>query len=238
VTAPRPLRGVLLDVDGTLIDSNDAHASSWTDTFREFGYDIPFDRVRPLIGTGGDKLLPQLTGLDHESDRATLLTARRTEIFNTMYLPHLRAFPGAHELLARLKQDDLALVIATSANKRQLDELLEQAGLEELVDRKTSSSDADRSKPDPDIIQAALERGKLRPDEALMIGDTPYDIEAAMHAGVETVALRCGGWSDRALRDALAIYDDVRALLNGYEQSPFVRPGMAGLSRASGRTGA
>lgn len=221
---PAPtLRGVLLDVDGTLIDSNDAHASSWSDTFREFGYDISFERVRPLIGMGGDKLLPQLTGLEHESDRAKQLTERRKEIFNTMYLPHLRAFPGTHELLARLKGDDLALIVATSAQKEELNKLLEQTGLEELVDRKTSSSDADHSKPDPDIIEAALERGKLRPHEAIMLGDTPYDVEAAGHAGVATIALRCGGWPDRALSDAVAIYNDPRSLLTQYEQSPFVR---------------
>ena len=221
--APRNLRGVLLDVDGTLIDSNDAHASAWSDAFREFGYDIPFDRVRPLVGMGGDKLLPQLTGLDHESHRATLITERRKEIFRTTCLPHLRAFPCAHELLARFKQDNLALIIATSAQKAELNELLEQAGLEELVDRKTSSSDAGRSKPDPDIIQAALERGRLRSDEALMLGDTPYDVEAAARAGVATIALRCGGWPDRALSGAVAIYDDVRALLAAYEQSVFAK---------------
>jgi HAD superfamily hydrolase (TIGR01509 family) len=222
--AASALRGVLLDLDGTLIDSNDAHASSWADTFREFGYDIPVERVRPLIGMGGDKLLPRLTGLDHESDRAQLLTARRNEIFNAMYLPHLRAFPCVHELLARFKASGLALVVATSAQKQELNALLEQAGLEELVDRKTSSSDADRSKPDPDIIHAALERGKLRPDEVLMLGDTPYDVAAAAHAGVSTVAFRCGGWSDRALSGAVAIYDDAEALLERYETSPFRSP--------------
>lgn len=224
------IRGVLLDVDGTLIDSNDAHASSWADTFREFGYDIAFERVRPLIGMGGDKLLPKLTGLEHESDRAKQLTERRKEIFKTMYLPHLRAFPGAHELLARLKEDDLALIIATSAQKPELNALLEQAGLEELVDRKTSSSDADHSKPDPDIIQAALERGKLAADEAIMLGDTPYDVEAARNAGVATVALRCGGWPDRALADAIAIYDDARDLLQQYSTTPFARPSARAVS--------
>jgi HAD superfamily hydrolase (TIGR01509 family) len=212
---------VLLDVDGTLIDSNDAHAASWCDAFREFGYDLPFDRVRPLIGMGGDKLLPQLTGLDHESDRARRMTARRKEIFNAMYLPHLRAFPRAHELLTRFSEDGLELVVATSAEKQELNALLEQAGLEELIDRKTSSSDAERSKPDPDIIHAALERGGLHAGDVLMLGDTPYDIEAAAHAGVDCVALRCGGWPDRALAGAIALYDDVRSLLAEYEQSPF-----------------
>jgi HAD superfamily hydrolase (TIGR01509 family) len=219
--ATRKLRGVLLDVDGTLIDSNDAHARSWVDTFREFGRDIPFDRVRPLIGMGGDKLLPQLTGLDHESDLAQRMTARRTEIFNEHYLPTLKAFPCAHELLARFKARGLALVVATSAERDELNRLLEQAGLEELVDRKTSSSDADRSKPDPDIIHAALERGHLLPDEALMLGDTPYDVDAAGRAGVRCVAMRCGGWPDRALSEAVAIYDDAADLLARFVESPF-----------------
>lgn len=219
MTAPRQRRGVLLDVDGTLIDSNDAHAASWSDALREFGQDVPFDRVRPLIGMGGDKLLPQLTGLDHESEAARRITARRKEIFKTMYLPHLRAFPCAHELLARLGQDGFELVVATSAERQELNALLEQAGLEELVDRKTSSSDAERSKPDPDIIKAALDRGGLRAEDVLMLGDTPYDIEAAAHAGVGTIALRCGGWPDRALAAAVELHDDVTALLRDYDSS-------------------
>ena len=223
MTQRAPLRGVLLDVDGTLIDSNGAHASSWADAFREFGYAIPAERVRPAIGMGGDKLLPHLTGLDHESEVARLITARRKEIFRTRYLPHLSAFPGAHELLARFKADGLALVIATSAQRDELNALLEQAGLEELVDRKTSSSDADRSKPDPDIITAALDRGGLRAEEAIMVGDTPYDVEAATNAGVDSVAVRCGGWPDRALAGAVAIYDDARQLLEEFESSPFAR---------------
>ncbi len=216
------IRGVLLDVDGTLIDSNDAHASSWADVFREFGRaEITVDRVRPLIGMGGDKLLPRLTGLDHESDLAQRMTARRKEIFNTTYLPTLRAFPGVHELLARFQDDGLKVVVATSAQREELNKLLEQAGLEELVDRKTSSSDADRSKPDPDIIHAALTRGRLSADESVMIGDTPYDVEAAGRAGVACVAVRCGGWDDRALAGAVAIYDGPSALLRSYSDSIF-----------------
>jgi HAD superfamily hydrolase (TIGR01549 family) len=217
----RTLRGVLLDVDGTLIDSNDAHAQSWVDTFREFGLTIGFEKVRPLIGMGGDKLLPKLTGLEHESLQAKRMTELRTEIFNTLYLPTLRAFPCAHELLARFKDAGLRLVIATSAQREELNKLLEQAGLEELVDRKTSSSDAKRSKPDPDIISAALERGSLDARDVLMLGDTPYDVEAAKRAGIGTVALRCGGWDDRALSGAVAIYDDTRELLDEFDSSPF-----------------
>ena len=225
-TPPRAtrLRGVLLDVDGTLIDSNDAHANAWVDTFREFGIDAgTFERVRPMIGMGGDKLLPAVTGLDHESKPAKRMTAWRMERFASTYLPTLRAFPGAHELLARFAEDGLRLVVATSAKRDELNDLLEQAGLAELIDRKTSSSDADHSKPDPDIIDAALRRGELRADDVLMLGDTPYDIEAAASAGVRTVALRCGGWDDRRLADAIEIHDDAAALARNYDQSVFRR---------------
>jgi len=217
------LAGVLLDVDGTLIDSNPAHARAWVDALTEFGYEATVDRMIRLIGMGGDKILPKVTGLDPQSEKAKELTARRMEIFSTKYLPTLRAFPGAHELLARFTADGLRTVVATSAKSDELNALLEQTGLEELIDRKTSSSDADRSKPDPDIITAALQRGQLARERVLMLGDTPYDVEAARAARIRTVALRCGGWNDDALSGALAIYDDPRALLVAYERSPFRR---------------
>jgi len=217
------LAGVLLDVDGTLIDSNPAHARAWVDALTEFGYDATVDQMIRLIGMGGDKILPKVTGLDPESEKAKDLTARRMEIFSTKYLPTLRAFPGTHELLARFTQDGLRPVVATSANCDELNALLQQTGLDELIERKTSSSDADRSKPDPDIIAAALERGHLTSERVLMLGDTPYDVEAARRARIRTVALRCGGWNDDALSGALAIYDDPRGLLVAYERSPFRR---------------
>jgi len=217
------LAGVLLDVDGTLIDSNPAHARAWVDALTEFGYEATVDRMIRLIGMGGDKILPKVTGLDPQSEKANELTARRMEIFSTKYLPTLRAFPGAHELLARFTADGLRTVVATSAKSDELNALLEQTGLEELIDRKTSSSDADRSKPDPDIITAALQCGQLARERVLMLGDTPYDVEAARAARIRTVALRCGGWNDDALSGALAIYDDPRALLVAYERSPFRR---------------
>ncbi|MDB4877568.1 MAG: hydrolase, haloacid dehalogenase-like family [Gemmatimonadetes bacterium] len=216
-----PRRGALLDVDGTLIDSNDAHAEAWADVLREFGYEVPVDQLRPMIGMGGDKLLPKVTGLEHESDLAKRIEERRAEIFTMRYLPTLHAFPCAHELLARFKESGLELVIATSSDAEQLNAMLEQTGLDELVERKTSSSDADRSKPDPDIIEAALKKGRLAPNEALMLGDTPYDIDAASAAGVGTVALRSGGWPDRALRGAVAIYDDAEELFRKFDESPF-----------------
>ena len=215
------LEGVLLDVDGTLIDSNGAHAQSWSDAFREFGYDIAPERVRPLIGKGGDKLLPELTGVDADSERGKAMTGRRAAIFRQQYIPKLRQTRGARALVDRLRKEGLRLVIATSANEDELRPMLHQVGLEDLLAKKTSSDDAENSKPDPDIIVAALEKGGLTPGNTILLGDTPYDIEAATRASVETVALLSGGWDADALHGAVAIYEDPDDLVRHFTASPF-----------------
>ena len=217
----RKLAGVLLDVDGTLIDSNGWHADSWSDAFREFGMDISADRVRPLIGMGGDKLLPKLTGIDAESDQGKALSERRAEIFRERYVPKLRLTRGARALVDRLRKEGLRLVIATSAQDDELRVMLRQVGLEDLLERKTSSDDAEKSKPDPDIVMAALEKAALKPEAAILLGDTPYDIEAARHASVDSVALLTGGWDADALQGAVAIYEDPEDVLRHFTASPF-----------------
>jgi len=218
----KSLAGVLLDVDGTLIDSNHAHAQAWADTLAEFGRPTPVETIRPLIGMGGDKLLPKLLGVDAESDEGKRFAKRRAEIFRQQHVPRLRLTRGARQLLERFRHEGLRLTIATSAADGELDEMLRHVGLQELVDEKTSSADVEHSKPDPDVVRAALEKSGLDADEVVMLGDTPYDVEAATRAGVEVVALRCGGWSDDALTGAIAIYDDPADLLAHWEESPFV----------------
>jgi len=217
------LRGVLLDVDGTLIDSNDAHARSWSDALREFGRAVSPDDVRPLIGMGGDKLLPRLLGVDAESDVGRRFAKRRAQIFRDAYVPHLRLTSGARDLVKRLRAEELKLIIATSAAESELNVMLEQVGLDELIEKKTSSADADRSKPDPDIVQAALAKAGLSPAAAIMLGDTPYDIEAADRACVPAVGLLCGGWTADALSGAVAIYEDPADVVQHFTSSPFSR---------------
>lgn len=219
----RRLQGVLLDVDGTLIDSNDAHAHAWVEAFTLGDIRVPFADVRQLIGMGGDHLLPKLTGIDKESARGRELGQWRKEIFSSRYLPTLRPFPGTRALLQRMRDDDLMLVVASSAETEELDALLRAAGIRDLIVDTTSSSDASSSKPDPDIIQAALASASLAADEVLMLGDTPYDIAAARRAGVEVIAFRCGGWPDARLTGALAVYDNPTDLLTHYHNSPFMR---------------
>ncbi len=211
----------LLDVDGTLIDSNDAHARAWVETGEEMGCPIGFGEVRRLIGMGGDRVLPRLAGIQEDSAEGTRWSERRGALFRERHLGSLRAFPGARALLERLRDDGWRLVVASSASEEDLSLLLEQAGVADLVEERTSSDDADSSKPSPDIVEAALAAAGALPNGAIMLGDTPYDVEACRRAGVRIVAFRSGGWDDAALAGAVAVYDGPADLLEHYGTSPF-----------------
>lgn len=207
------VRGVILDVDGTLVDSNDAHAHAWVDALAEQDIHVPFEKVRPLIGMGGDKLLPEITGIKEETPKGKKISERRAEIFKSKYLPTVKAFPGVRQLLEHIRDSGVKVVVASSAKEDELKPLLKIAGADDLIEEKTSSDDAENSKPDPDIVQAALDEMGLRADEVVMIGDTPYDIKAASRAGIKTIAFRCGGWDDDGLTGAIAIFDGPADLL-------------------------
>jgi HAD superfamily hydrolase (TIGR01509 family) len=218
-----PYRGVLLDMDGTLIDSNDAHARAWQRAFADHGEPVPYDEIRQRIGMGGDNLIPALLGIEKESALGSRINERRTEIFRGEFLPHLRAFPGVRPLLERMRAAGLRLVVATSSPEAELEPLVDIAGIRDLLEERTSADDAESSKPNPDIVQAALDRLGLRPDEAVMLGDTPYDIAAAGRAGLGVIAFRCGGFSDEDLTGALAIFDGPWDLLERWKESPLER---------------
>lgn len=208
------LEVILVDIDGTLIDSNDAHTRAWMAALAAHGHEFPFERIRPLIGMGGDKLLNELLGLAAESDLAKTITTERGAVFRARELHALAPTPGARELLLRIRQEGLKVVVATSAQADETDALLRQAGLEDLIDHAADSGDAAESKPDPDIVQSALDKAGVRPSMALMLGDTPFDVAAASKAGVRCVALRCGGWwNDSVFGGAAAIYDSPHELL-------------------------
>jgi HAD superfamily hydrolase (TIGR01509 family) len=212
---------VLLDIDGTLVDSNNAHASAWSEAFASHGRHYPPETIRPLIGKGGDKVLRELAALDDESGEGKRISEARAEIFKTRYLPTLKPTPGAAALVAWLLESGLEVVVATSARQAEVRGLLAVCSGQALVRDATTADDAERSKPDPDIVIAALTHSRASPQRAVMIGDTPYDIDAARRAGVAAIALRCGGWDDDALHGAIAIYDDPRQLLDRLDHSPF-----------------
>lgn len=216
----RSLRGILLDIDGTLVDSNDAHARAWVDALSEESIEVPFAKVRRLIGMGGDKLLPSVSNISEDTPQGQKLSKRRKEVFREKYLPTLKPTPGAQDLLVHLKSRGFRLIVATSAKKDELTPLLKVCGGDRLVDLATTSDDADNSKPDPDIIYSALQLGELNPAEVVMLGDTPYDISAAGKAKVKVIAFRSGGWKDQDLDGALAIYDHPADLLTKFDSSP------------------
>jgi phosphoglycolate phosphatase-like HAD superfamily hydrolase len=214
---------VILDVDGTLVDSNDAHARSWLEAFAEHGITVAYEDVRRSIGMGGDKLMPDVSGIEEDSEEGRRIADSRVRIFKNRWLPGLRAFPCTRELLRRFLDSGFTLAVATSAKQEELQPLLQTAGLDDLVSLRTSSDDASNSKPDPDIVSAAVTKSGCSPGRAIMLGDTPYDVEAARKAGVHIVALECGGWSGADLRGADEIYADAAELLRRYETSIFAR---------------
>ncbi len=200
------MKAVLLDIDGTLVDSNDAHAGAWRKALLEQGFDIEFGVLRRCIGMGGDHMLPRIAGLTKDSALGKKISERRGEIFREEFLPDLKLLNGAKELLEKLLEKKLTLVIATSASSKDGSAILKKFGLDELVHHVTNSSDADKSKPDPDIVLAALKKANLDPSDAVMLGDTPYDIEAAVRAGVVAYAFTSGGWRPEELTGAKKVF--------------------------------
>jgi HAD superfamily hydrolase (TIGR01509 family) len=203
-----PIDTILLDIDGTLVDSNDAHAYAWVEALGKSGIHRTFADVRPLIGMGADQLLPQvdpyLSSL-HEPGKTA--AQREGEIFKERYLDSLAPMPGARALLEQLKRHDVRCVVATSASNEQLDDLLKLAGVGDLIDARATASDAARSKPSADIVHAALRAARARPSNSVMLGDTKYDIQAAHAAGIPALSLRCGGSSEIDLSDSAATFE-------------------------------
>ena len=215
---------MLFDIDGTLVDSNDAHAQAWLRAFSEAGVRVEFESVRCAIGMGGDKLMPAVAGIEEESPTGQRISKRRQEIFKTDYLPRLEPFREAGTLVRACESLGLKAVAASSAKRDELEALLKIADAASLLGDSTSADDAEESKPDPDIVHAALKKAGVEASGAVMIGDTPYDIEAATRAGVRVIAFRCGGWNDASLQGALAIYDGPWDLLARLADSPLANP--------------
>jgi phosphoglycolate phosphatase-like HAD superfamily hydrolase len=211
----KPGRSVMIfDVDGTLIDSNDAHARAWVETLRRFGIDRDTEAARRLVGMGGDKLLPALTGIEATSELGQQIAEQRGEYFRHTYLDRLRPFKDTRALFLELRARGVRLAVASSSDQEDLDRLLEIARVADLIERRASADDAKRTKPDPDVIHAAMSRlGDTEDAAVTMVGDTPYDVEAARRARIRAIGFRCGGWSDADLVGAAEIFDDPADML-------------------------
>ena len=218
------ITAVIFDIDGTLVDSVDLHAEAWQVALERFGKKVSFAEVRRQIGKGGDQLMPVFLSAREMEKFGDELEQYRSKLFKKEYLPRVTAFPGVRQLFERIRQDQKRIALASSAKGDELKTYKTIAGIDDLIEAETSSDDAERSKPYPDIFEAALaELGDVAPDKVLVIGDTPYDAQAAGKANLRTVGLMCGGWNEEELRQAgcIAIYRDPADLLSRYDESPF-----------------
>lgn len=222
------IQAVIFDVDGTLVDTNDLHTASWVEAFRRFGHEIPFDTVRRQMGKGGDQLMPAVLPPEAFERHGKGIGEYRGDLFMREYLPRAKAFPGVPALLRRVREAGQRVVLASSSSAAEVERYKETAGIADLVDDATTKDDAEHSKPFPDIFLAALERiAPIPPEEAAVLGDSPFDAEAAARAGLRAVGLLCGGFPEDELRKAgfVAVYRDPADLLANYERSPLARAG-------------
>ena len=214
------VEAALLDVDGTLIDSNYQHALAWFRAFREHGFVLPVWRIHRAVGMGGDQLVPTLLGEEVDEKQGDEIRETRDPIYKEL-MPEVQPLEGAQELIADLKERGLTIVLASSSPEDELDHYLELLHARDLADAWTTKEDVDATKPAPDLVRAALD--KAGTDSAAMIGDTRWDVEAAGKAGIETVCLMTGGWSEQELRDAgaVAVFESVDELRERLAETPF-----------------
>lgn len=216
------IEAVVFDVDGTLVDTVDMHASAWQRAFREFGREFEFAAIRGQIGKGGDQLLPVFLSDEELEEFGEAVEKRRGEIFKADYLPQARAFPKVRELMERIKAARKRIALASSAPEDELEVYIKLTNIGDLIEAETSGDDAKSSKPAPDIFEAALAKlGNPEPAACVAVGDTPYDAIAARKAGMQAIGVLCGGFPEKDLRQAgcAEIYQDAADLLARFEES-------------------
>lgn len=217
------MKSVIFDIDGTLVDSVDLHARAWQEAFEHFGHRVSFDEVRSQIGKGGDQLLPVFLSPAEMENEAKALEDYRGDLYKRKYFGRVRAFADVRELFLRLIEDGWNIALASSAKGDELKTYKEIADITDLIDEETSSDDVEKSKPHPDIFEAAVKRLKVRPEECIVIGDSPYDAEAAGQAGIRAIGFLCGGFPAHDLERAgfETLYAGPSDLLARYDASVF-----------------
>lgn len=220
------VKAVIFDVDGTLVDSVDLHAQAWQKAFKQYGYELPYEPIRHQIGKGSDQLIPEFISQEEYEKVGEKIADCRKEIYQKQLLPQVRPFGQVRELFERLKADGKKISLASSAQEGTVEAYKKLLQIEDLIDGATSTTDVQKSKPEPDIFQAALDKLEgIAASEVIVVGDTPYDAQAANKINLHTIGVLCGGFSEAELREAgcIAIYDDPADLLAHYEQSPLAQ---------------
>jgi beta-phosphoglucomutase-like phosphatase (HAD superfamily) len=223
------LEAVIFDVDGTLIDSVDLHAKAWQRALEHFGYPLPYRDIRNQIGKGGDQLIPFFLPPSEEQRIGAALTDYRSDLYKREYLPQARAFQGVRDLFIRLRADGVRTALASSSKQEELQVYMRLAQIEDLVDAAVSADDIEHSKPAPDVIDVALKQlAPVNRDRVVMVGDSPYDAQAARKAGLRTICLLSGGFTASQLRQAgcVDLFEDPADMLARYSswRSPPMPP--------------
>jgi HAD superfamily hydrolase (TIGR01509 family) len=215
------IAAILFDIDGTLVDSNEQHVNAWAFAFREEGRPQEIDDIRAQIGKGGDLLVPELLP-DADDAVRKRVSARHGDYFKEIYLNNVRPFAGARELIERVHASGRKVVLASSAKQVELDHYVELLGVKSFIVATTSSDDVETSKPEPDIFGVAVEKIGVEPSKALVVGDTIYDVDAALRAGIATVGVTSGPFDAGELKDAgaIAVFPDVASILRDFDRSP------------------
>ena len=218
-------KAAIFDLDGTLLNSVDLHALAWHEAMTKFGHDVSFERARSQIGKGGDKLIPEFLSEDAQRDHGEELEEWRGKRFKAEYLQLVRPFSAVPDLLRCVRDAGLRIAIGSSAKKDELERYLDIARIADLVDVKASSEDAEESKPAPDIFEIVLKKLGLEGRDAVAIGDSPYDAEAAGRAGIATIGVLCGGFTEASLRAAgcVEVYPGPATLFAQFEHSRLSR---------------
>lgn len=209
------VKAAIFDIDGTLIDSVDAHAESWVKTFKQFGKDISHADARNLIGMGSDQFLCDYFSKEQVEKDKEKIDKYRSDLFMKEYMSRIKPFPKVRELFLKLKEDGIKIVLASSATENEVAKYEEIAEIKDLVEKKTSADDAEESKPEPDIFLAACEKlGKIGKKEIVVFGDTPYDATAAQKAKLKIVGVLTGGWSEAKLLNSgcSGVYKDMQTI--------------------------
>lgn len=216
---------LLTDVDGTLLDSNALHAEAWRRAFEQFGIQLGMDDAWRQIGKGADQLIPAFVSEGERERIEKPLKDLRSEIFHRDYMKRIVPFTDAHELLVRVRDEGMKIALATSSDPGDLAEFGRLLGMEDLVDEASSSGDAKESKPAPDIFAAALKKVGMEPQQAIALGDTPWDAQSAGKLGIRVIGVTCGGWKRDDLMDSgcVEVWRDPADLLKNFEKSALGR---------------
>jgi HAD superfamily hydrolase (TIGR01509 family) len=220
------LPAAILDVDGTLVDTNYHHALAWYRAFLRHDIVLPLWRIHRHIGMGGDQIIESLCGEQTEQDKGDSIRDVEGDLYMEL-IDEVRPFKGARRLIDTLRERGHAVVLASSAKEHEVDHYLDLLDARDAVDGWTTSADVERTKPHPDLVAAAIEKagaGNGR-GEAAMVGDSTWDCEAAKRAGIDTVALLTGGFSEMELREAgaTAVFESLEELIDQLDRTPLAR---------------